>query len=517
MTSAFKQFVVAEAELIPNKDDGDTGYNALIGQFNYLIDQIKANIQKIEKNRGNKFNIENGEQTKRDLESQCRELSDIANDLDENQKNQSYSWYTDPRIAQNVIVRDEETDILKRKRNAIQYFDAEAKRIEHVNQFKINITTLKKALDEAPHNQKVIKTKKKLKKLLNNIQEDQHLIQTEKEALELLINTTINLSEANKKISGTTFDKINFYMENGDVANAAIEWEKLNEHNSEEITLQLRNKYNAWLLIQQDPSKIQAANLDKNPNSWELTETLKYKHTNGVIMEKPHHIPYLKGDSVYKKIRDILNSHENWDIKLKSYIETLDSLGTPYIFDPEYNESNYISVIHYLDERVQKPWSDWRQFFDLKISQTQISQTPVTFTWVFTWVRRELTLEERALEKSLSINCLESFLNKNFDINLDLRTKFHDRAPNWKTWRDIFTSGNETSLSESMIKPKETLQELDQKMGSVHIKNKKYKFTDTEAAELILNAIKHFKYTQLQSLFAREVAVVKYLNKTISV
>ena len=333
------------------------------------------------------------------------------------------------------------------------------------------------------------------------------MIPSEKEALGSFITTIIHNYDANQNIPGKKrWGQLHFYMENGDVKQAAEEWEKLNNSQSETTNMQLRNKYKAWLMDQQDQSKIRFARLDKDRRHWKLTETHKYKHVNGVIMEKPPNIPYLKGDPVFNKINIILNSPENLDIKLKGYIKTLDSLGTPYIFEPEYNESNYIYVIPYLNEHDQKPWSDWRQFFDLKISQD-----PITITWV----RRKLSLEERALEKSLSTNCLESFLNQNIgsDINTELQQYFYDQNIGWQTWRDIFISGDKNILYKSMKKTRERLQTIKQQMGSASIKNSEYRFTDTEAAELILSAIKHFKYTQVQSLFAREVTVVNYLNK----
>jgi len=509
--STFKQFAVAEANTISISDEEyNPGYNALINQFNRLVKQIKINIRKINKNKGNTMNIENGNQTKMDLERQCQHLTNIADRLIVNQKQKSYSFMTDPRINNNVAVKNEEAGVLNKKNAAIRKFDARAIRFfekMYIEKFKEDIATLKRTLYEAPHNQKVIKTKKKLKKLLNNIQEDQHLIPSEKEALGSFITTIIHNYDANQNIPGKKrWGQLHFYMENGDVKQAAEEWEKLNNSQSETTNMQLRNKYKAWLMDQQDQSKIRFARLDKDRRHWKLTETHKYKHVNGVIMEKPPNIPYLKGDPVFNKINIILNSPENLDIKLKGYIKTLDSLGTPYIFEPEYNESNYIYVIPYLNEHDQKPWSDWRQFFDLKISQD-----PITITWV----RRKLSLEERALEKSLSTNCLESFLNQNIgsDINTELQQYFYDQNIGWQTWRDIFISGDKNILYKSMKKTRERLQTIKQQMGSASIKNSEYRFTDTEAAELILSAIKHFKYTQVQSLFAREVTVVNYLNK----
>ena len=135
------------------------------------------------------------------------------------------------------------------------------------------------------------------------------------------------------------------------------------------------------------------------------------------------------------------------------------------MFDPNY-QVNFISTIESLNDRLQvlKQWSDWRQFFYLKISKNI----------EFTWVQRKLSLEERELEKSLSANCLDSFLNKNHDIDYTLRQSFHKKMIKWQTWRDIFTSGDKSYLSRSMGKTRVRLEEIKEEMASVPIKNRDY-------------------------------------------
>ena len=167
--STFKQFAVAEANTISISDEEyNPGYNALINQFNRLVKQIKINIRKINKNKGNTMNIENGNQTKMDLERQCQHLTNIADRLIVNQKQKSYSFMTDPRINNNVAVKNEEAGVLNKKNAAIRKFDARAIRFfekMYIEKFKEDIATLKRTLYEAPHNQKVIKTKKKIEKI----------------------------------------------------------------------------------------------------------------------------------------------------------------------------------------------------------------------------------------------------------------------------------------------------------------------------------------------------------------